>query len=120
MKYEDYVIDKMVSLEEYISKEKENLSTKDIKVAKLLLEAYHLARLRGYGAEIASITYYISTTVEYDENGSTIFNPNKVNIDLLSTYLVENNANKTLTDFLLKKNEKSKEERRTAGFGSNL
>lgn len=50
MNYEDYVVEKLIALGNY------TFSTKDvnedsIKIGKLLIEAYHLARLRGYGAE---------------------------------------------------------------------
>ena len=117
MNYEDYVVEKLIALENY------TFSTKDvnedsIKIGKLLIEAYHLARLRGYGAEIASIGYYITTSVEKN-NEKVLFYPERVDVKLVVKYLKENAPDKIIGEFLFE-SKTPKKEKRTAGFGSNL
>lgn len=116
MKYEDYVVEKMMALEKFVIQAK-NENEDALKIGKFLLEAYHLARLKGYGAEIASIGYYISTSVE-TINEKVNFYPERVDVRLLIKYLKENSPDKIINDFFFK--EKKKEEKRTAGFTSDL
>ena len=120
MKYEDYVVEKLMALEKFVIQAKtENEDT--LKIGKFLVEAYHLARLRGYGAEIASVGYYISTSVEI-VNEKVMFYPERIDVRLLIKYLKEYSADKTINDFFFNKNEndKNKEVKRTAGFASDL
>lgn len=120
MKYEDYVVEKLIALEKFVI-QAENKNEDTIKIGKFLVEAYHLARLRGYGAEIASVGYYISTSVEII-NEKVKFYPERIDLKLLIKYLKEYNADKIINDFFFDKNEndKNKEVKRTAGFGSDL
>lgn len=122
MKYEDYVVEKMMALEKFVI-QAENKNEDIIKIGKFLIEAYHLARLRGYGAEIASVGYYVSTSVEIiDEKVN--FYPERIDVKLLIKYLKEYSADKTINDFFFNKKdnnlENEKGPRRTAGFTSNL
>lgn len=122
MKYEDYVVEKLMALEKFVIQAK-NKEEDIVKIGKFLVEAYHLARLRGYGTEIASVGYYVSTSVEIiDEKVN--FYPERIDVKLLIKYLKEYSAVKTINDFFFNKKDNNAEnensKRRTAGFGSDL
>ena len=117
MKYEDYIMDKIVALEKFIKNE-DLLDKNEITIAKALIEAHRIARLRGHGAEIAGVAYYIDSAVDTDKKGNTVFYATKVEFELIRDYLKKYNATKIIGDFFF--NEKKKEEKRTAGFGSDL
>lgn len=117
MNYEDYVTEKLMLLEKFVLEAK-NQEDDLIKQGKFLLEAYHLARLRGYGAEIASVGYYISTSIEV-RNERTFFFPERIDMRLIVKYLKEFNADQIIKDFFFNK-KKEKVERRSAGFTSEL
>lgn len=117
MKYEDYIMDKVVALEKFIKNE-EILDKNEISVAKALLEAHRIARLRGFGAEIAGVAYFIDSAVYTDKNNNTLFYATKVELQLIRDYIKKHNVNNIVGDFFFK--EKKKEDKRTAGFTSDL